>query len=240
MTARRRRSPGEGSVFKYETRARVTRYGIKFDAPSADAKRRQVMRRRDANGQPGRSRSRSAALRELSSRPTTATGSSRASSLSPLTWPLARWLAPRAEHDGQLQENFRLHVVPYIGRAARVADFGDSYRAVPRAGNPATVTRKGQRTGAPLSMRTVRGVAIHARRGPRRLRSMTRFRCWQGIRPAKSTPPTPQGSGSGRTGECVRSEPRASSAWFLGWAKGARARCLRAVVRAGAHRYAAR
>ena len=36
MTARRRRPPGEGSVFEYRTRARpdVARYGIKFDLPS--------------------------------------------------------------------------------------------------------------------------------------------------------------------------------------------------------------
>jgi hypothetical protein len=52
MTARRRRPPGEGSVFEYKTRAGVVRYGIKFDTPSDDGKRHQVMRRRDANGQP--------------------------------------------------------------------------------------------------------------------------------------------------------------------------------------------
>jgi hypothetical protein len=32
MTARRRRPPGEGSVFEYQTKGGVTRFGIKFDA----------------------------------------------------------------------------------------------------------------------------------------------------------------------------------------------------------------
>src|SRR6516165_5096694 len=65
MTARRRRPPGEGSVFEYQTRAGVTRYGIKFDAPSADGQRHQVMRRRDVNRQPWLDRdSAAAALRE--------------------------------------------------------------------------------------------------------------------------------------------------------------------------------
>ena len=52
MTARRRRPPGEGSVFEYQTRGGVTRLRIKFDAPSADGQRHQVMRRRDANDKP--------------------------------------------------------------------------------------------------------------------------------------------------------------------------------------------
>jgi hypothetical protein len=60
-----RRRPGEGSVFKYKTADDVTRFGIKFDAPSADGQRRQVMRRRDSNGKPWLDRdAANAALRE--------------------------------------------------------------------------------------------------------------------------------------------------------------------------------
>ena len=58
---RKRRSPGEGSVVEYRTRDGVTRFGIKFDAPSADGQRHQVMRRRDANGQPWLDRAAAAA-----------------------------------------------------------------------------------------------------------------------------------------------------------------------------------
>ena len=35
MTARHRRPAGEGSVFRYETKAGVQRFGIKFDMPFA-------------------------------------------------------------------------------------------------------------------------------------------------------------------------------------------------------------
>lgn len=53
MTAARRRPPGEGSVFSYKLAAGTVRWGIKFDGPERpDGTRKQVLRRRDANGQP--------------------------------------------------------------------------------------------------------------------------------------------------------------------------------------------
>ena len=63
---RRRRPPGEGSVFPYRTAARpgVERFGIKFDLPS-DGARRQVVRKVDASGRPWLTRDAAAdALRE--------------------------------------------------------------------------------------------------------------------------------------------------------------------------------
>jgi hypothetical protein len=50
--ASRRRPSGEGSVFQYKTADNITRFGIKFDTPSGDGKRHQVVRRRDPNGLP--------------------------------------------------------------------------------------------------------------------------------------------------------------------------------------------
>ena len=61
MTARRRRPPGEGSVFRYETRAGVTGSGSSSTRPSADGRRRQVMRRRDAERRPWLTREAAAA-----------------------------------------------------------------------------------------------------------------------------------------------------------------------------------
>lgn len=87
MTARRRRPPGEGSVFEYQTKREVTRYGIKFDVPSADGQRRQVMRRRDANGQPWLDRDAAAsALREALVK------AGRHEWVEPSKQPLAEWL----------------------------------------------------------------------------------------------------------------------------------------------------
>lgn len=53
MTAKSRRSPGEGSVFRFRTGPHpgVERFGIKFDLPS-DGERHQVVRKVDASGHP--------------------------------------------------------------------------------------------------------------------------------------------------------------------------------------------
>jgi integrase len=167
MTARRRRPPGEGSVFEYKTAAGVTRYGIKFDAKSADGKRRQVMRRRDANGQPWTDRKAAAdALREA--RVKAGKGEWLDPSKQPVGEYLNTWLAGLRLAPGTLIRYRGLldnHVIPYIG-ALPLASLTSArltalYRELEESGHR---NRKGERTGGPLSLRTVRGVAsmLHA------------------------------------------------------------------------------
>jgi hypothetical protein len=48
---RRRRSPGEGSVWPYTTKAGEQRYAIGYLATRPDGSRRNVTRRRGANGE---------------------------------------------------------------------------------------------------------------------------------------------------------------------------------------------
>jgi hypothetical protein len=49
---RRRRLRGEGCVFEFRTKAGAERFGYTFTAMAADGRWRQVLRRRDENGQP--------------------------------------------------------------------------------------------------------------------------------------------------------------------------------------------
>lgn len=51
MTTNGRRSPGTGHVFSYTVQGEI-HYGIKFDLPAENGKRKQVMRRRDQHGNP--------------------------------------------------------------------------------------------------------------------------------------------------------------------------------------------
>ena len=171
MTARRRRPPGEGSVFEYQTRAGVIRFGIKFDAPSADGQRRQVMRRRDGNGQPWLTREAAAdALREA--RVQVRRGDWIEPSKQPVAAYLATWLDGLRLAPGTMtgyRGNVRNHVVPYIG-ALPLASLTSArltalYRELEESGRR---DHKGERTGKPLSARTVRGVATMLGRRARR------------------------------------------------------------------------
>lgn len=163
MTARRRRSPGEGSVFEYKLRDGTVRYGIKFDAPTADGDRKQVLRRRDTNGQPWLDRdSATAALREALVKV------GRNEWIDPSRQPLAEYLrtwidglriAPGSVTTYQnLAEN---HVIPYIGSTPLAsitsARLTKLYRDLERSG---ARSRKGERTGNPLSLHTVRMVHV--------------------------------------------------------------------------------
>ena len=162
MTARRRRPPGEGSVFEYQTRAGVNRFGIKFDAPSTDGTRRQVMRRRDANGQPWLDREAAvAALRDALVR--TCKGEWIEPSKQPVGEYLDTWLDGLRLAGSTMdsyRKNIRLHVKPYIGdvpigslTSARLTAL---YRELERSGRR---DQKGERTGRPLSARTVRYIS---------------------------------------------------------------------------------
>lgn len=164
MTARRRRPPGEGSVFEYRTRTRpdVPRFGIKFDAPSADGRRHQVMRRLDANGQPWLERdAATAALRDALVK--VGKGEWIEPSRQPVGEYLATWLdglrlAPSTM--ASYRKNIRLHVVPYIGTlplaSLTSARLTALYRELETSGRRG---RMSERTGMPLSARTVRYVS---------------------------------------------------------------------------------
>ncbi len=159
MTARRRRPRGEGGVFEYRTAAGAVRFGIKFDLPSPDSRRRQVMRRRDQNDQPWLTHDGAvAALREA------LVQSGRGEWIDPSKQPtgeyLESWLeglrlAPSTV--ASYRKNVRLHIAPYIGTVplasltpARIAAM---YRTLENSG------RADHRQGAGLSARTVRYVA---------------------------------------------------------------------------------
>ena len=164
MTARprKRRPPGEGSVFEYQTRSGVTRYGIKFDAPSRDGRRHQVMRRRDANGQPWLDREGAvAALRQALVK--VDKGDWIEPSKQPVTAYLETWLDGLRLAPGTMNRYrtcVRLHVVPYIGglplASLTSARLTALYRELEESGHR---NHKGECTGKPLSARTVRGVA---------------------------------------------------------------------------------
>jgi integrase len=159
MTAKRRRPPGEGGVFEYRTKAGVTRFGIKFDLPSLDGRRRQVLRKLDPNGRPWLTYEDAVgALREA------LVATRRGEWIEPSKQPtgeyLETWLdglrvAPSTI--ASYRKNIRLHVTPYIGAlplasltSARIAAL---YRTLETSG------RADHRQGEGLSARTVRYVA---------------------------------------------------------------------------------
>jgi integrase len=158
MTARRRRPPGEGSVFEYQTQA-GTRYGIKFDVPSPDGRRRQVARKVDQSGRGWLTRDAAAdALREAmvkSGRGEWVEPSKQQTGEYLGTWLDGLRLAPATV--ASYRKNVRLHVVPYIGAVplasltpARIAAM---YRTLETSG------RADHREGEGLSARTVRYIA---------------------------------------------------------------------------------
>lgn len=162
MTAARRRPPGDGSVFEYRTRGGVRRFGVKFTVRTAAGERKQVMRRRDANGQPWLDRESAAgALREMLVK---ARQGWTEPSRQPVAEYLTTWvdglgLAPRTitKYRGMVDN----HVIPYIGgvplKSLTSARLNALYRELEESGHR---DRKGQRTGKPLAPRTVRAVAI--------------------------------------------------------------------------------
>ena len=164
MTSRRRRPPGEGSVFEYRTRAGAVRFGIKFVVPMPDGRRRAVLRRVDAGRQPWLTYEVAAdALREalVRVRREEWTEPSRQPAAEYLeTWLDGLRLAPSTV--ASYRKNIRLHAVPYIGAVPLASltpqRFAALYRQLEASG------RADHRQGEGLSARTVRYVAtiLHA------------------------------------------------------------------------------
>lgn len=159
MTTRRRRPRGEGCVFEYQGSDGTTQYGIKHELPRADGRRRQVMRRRDENGQHWLTREDAAnALREAVVK--VRKGTWVEPSRQPLGEYLATWLDGlrlAASTTASYRKNVRLHIQPYIG-ALPLASLTSArltalYRELETSGRR---DQKGERTGMPLSARTVR------------------------------------------------------------------------------------
>ena len=159
MTTRRRRPRGEGCVFESGPRRAKSGSGTVRPAPAADGRRRQVLRRRDENGQPWLTRQDAAnALREAIVK--AGKGSWIEPSRQPVGEYLATWLdglrlAPSTM--ASYRKNVRLHVQPYIGMLSLAsltsARLTALYRELETSGRR---DQKGERTGLPLSARTVR------------------------------------------------------------------------------------
>lgn len=159
MTSKRRRSPGEGSVFEYATKAGVKRYGIKFTATMPDGTRKPVLRRRGPNGEPWTTRTAAnAAIRDVMAE--VAKGQWSEPSKMPLGVFLDEWLGGLRVKPSTLasyRKNVRLHIAPALGAVPLAQLTGPRitklYRELETGG------RKDHQAGQPLSARTVRYVA---------------------------------------------------------------------------------
>ena len=163
MTARLRRPAGTGSVFSYRLSGGTVRWGFKFDGPeAADGTRKTVFRRRDGNNQPMLDKEAAeAALRDQLVK--VDKGEWTNPSQQPVSEYLATWLdglrlAPSTV--ASYRKNIRLHVNPYIGKLPLAAVTSTRltalYNELEKSGRR---SQKGERTGQPLSARTVRYIS---------------------------------------------------------------------------------
>ena len=165
---RRRRSPGEGSVFEYTTKAGATRYGIKYLVPQEDGSNRQVLRRRDEHGNPWTTRTAAnSVIREALSK--VERGEFVEPSKQTLGEFLDEWadglrLAPSTV--ASYKKNIRLHIKPYLGSVPMASLSAQKIRKVYRQlEEGGRRDHKGELTGEPLSKRTVRYIATILRAG---------------------------------------------------------------------------
>ncbi len=161
MTKRKRgrRSPGEGSVFTFKTKAGVTRYGIKFGMTQEDGTKKTVLRRRGPNGEKWTKYTDAAkALRDALGKV------DKGEWVDPSTEPLGKyldtWAAGLRLADSTVasyRKNIRLHIKPYLGAiplASLTSGKIDAlYRTLETSGRR---DAKGELTGKGLSARTVR------------------------------------------------------------------------------------
>lgn len=156
---KRRRSPGEGSVFPFKTKAGETRYGIKFIRTREDGTKTQVLRRRGPNGEKWiKERDAAKALREALGKV------DRQEWVDPSKQPtgefLDTWAAGLRLGDSTVasyKKNIRLHLKPYLGAiplaSLTTAKIDALYRTLEEKGRR---NGKGELTGEGLSARTVR------------------------------------------------------------------------------------
>lgn len=158
---KRRRSPGEGSVFEYKLKSGSARWGIKFVTTCADGTRKPVLRRRDENGQPWTTETAARkAVRDALSKVDAGTWIDP--SKQTLGEYLDTWAAGLRLGDSTVasyKKNIRLHIKPYIG-GVKLASLTSKkidqvYRKLETGGRR---DHKGELTGKPLAARTVRYV----------------------------------------------------------------------------------
>lgn len=211
---RRRRSPGEGGVFEYTTKAGATRWGIKFLVQQPDGSKRQVLRRRGPNGETWTTlKAAQAAIREAMTKVDRQEWAEPSKLL--LGVYLEQWLdglrlAPSTL--ASYRKNVRLHITPYLGGVPLAQLTGPriakAYRAMETNG------RKDHRAGEPLSARTVRYVHTILRSALRAAVEgdlIARNPCDKGAKPPKAS----------------EAKPPEMQAWtasdlrtFLGWSIG--------------------
>ncbi len=149
----KRRSPGEGGAYGYKTQAGETRWRYKCVVTLPDGTRRELNRRGFLTKKAALE-----AMREAMS--ASAKGAYTDPSKMPTGAWLATWLDGLRLADSTVasyRKNVRLHVAPYIGdvplasltSARLTALYGDLEKSGRRDG-------RGERTGLPLSARTVR------------------------------------------------------------------------------------
>jgi integrase len=152
----RRRSPGEGSVWPYTTKAGEQRYAIGYVHEGPDGRRRSVTRRRGPHGEKWATRKdAAAALRVI------LTDAGKGGHVDPSRQPvgayLDQWLDGLRLRPGTLasyRQNLRVHVTPAIGAvplaSLTTARINALYRELERSG------RADRKVGEGLSSRTVR------------------------------------------------------------------------------------
>jgi integrase len=153
---RRRRSPGEGSVWPYTTKAGEKRYAIGYVVEHPDGTRRSVTRRRGPHGEKWATRKEAAAaLRAVLT--DAAKGEHVNPSRQPLGAYLDEWLDGLRLRPGTIasyRRSLRVHVVPAIGAvplaSLTTARISAMYRELERSGRADIKEPRG------LSPRTVR------------------------------------------------------------------------------------
>jgi integrase len=163
MTARerKRRTPGEGSVWSYRTKAGQVRYAIGFTTTAPDGTTHSVTRRRGPAGEKWTTyRDAAKALRDALAK--IDKGEWADPSRQPAGAYLDEWAAGLRLGPSTVasyRKNIRLHLRPYLGavplRSLTTARIDAVYRELERSGRR---DHKGERTGEPLSARTVRYV----------------------------------------------------------------------------------
>jgi integrase len=160
--ATRRRSPGEGSVWAYKTKAGAERYAIGYVRVMPDGTRRSVTRRVGPNGEKWTTeKAAKTALRAI------LVAADKGELIDPSRQPVGaymeEWLAGHRKlgpsSRASYAKNIRLHIKPYIGGVPlsqlTTARINALYRELETAGRR---DHKGDAAGGGLSARTVRYV----------------------------------------------------------------------------------
>jgi integrase len=174
--ARKRRSPGEGSVWPYTTKGGEQRYAIGYTLDTPDGTRRSITRRRGPHGEKWTTRKEAAAaLRAVLA--DADKGEHVDPSRQPVSAYLDEWLAGLRLRPGTVasyRRNLRVHVTPAIGAvplaSLTTARINALYRELERSGR--ADVKQGERGLSPRTVRychTILSAALAAAVRDRRL-----------------------------------------------------------------------